>query len=132
MTGATATKSVSVDLTGKTSLGLVITNGGNTVDYDHGDWADAKVICGNTPPVPTITSPSSTLTYKVGDVITFAGSATDPEDGTVPAGRSRLASRLHHCPGGGPPYALLPILPSAGPEASSCLTTATTTISRSS
>ena len=56
MTGATATTSVSVDLTGKTSLGLVVTNGGDNLNYDHGDWADAKVTCGNTPPVPTITS----------------------------------------------------------------------------
>ena len=45
---------VSVDLTGKTTLQLVITNGGDNVDYDHGDWADAKLTCGGggaaTPP----------------------------------------------------------------------------------
>jgi len=100
MTGATATKSVSVDLTGKTSLGLVITNGGDNVDYDHGDWADAKVTCGNTPPVPTITSPTSTLTYKVGDIISFAGSATDAEDGAIPASGLSWQLIIHHCPGG--------------------------------
>jgi alpha-galactosidase len=33
-------------MTGKTNLQLVITNGGNNVDYDHGDWADAQLTCG--------------------------------------------------------------------------------------
>ena len=40
----------------------------------------------NQPPVPTITAPSSTLTWKVGDLINFSGLATDPQDGTLPAG----------------------------------------------
>ena len=39
----------------------------------------------NAPPVPTISAPLPTLTWKVGDAITFSGSATDPEDGTLPA-----------------------------------------------
>jgi hypothetical protein len=100
MTGATPTKSVNVDLTGKTQLGLVLTNGGDNVNYDHGDWADAKITCGNRVPVPTISQPASTLTYKVGDMITFAGSATDPEDGTLPATALSWQVILHHCPGG--------------------------------
>ena len=66
MTGATATKSVSVDLTGKTSLGLVITNGGDNVDYDHGDWADAKLTCGATPPPPPGTIYGPPTSYPSG------------------------------------------------------------------
>ncbi len=100
MTGTTATKSVSVDLTGKSTFRLVVTDGGNGIDYDHGDWADAKLICTNAAPVPTISQPASSLTYKVGDVITYAGSATDAEDGTIPASGLSWQIVLHHCPGG--------------------------------
>ena len=39
MTGATTTKTVDLDTTGKSALRLVITNGGDNMDYDHGDWA---------------------------------------------------------------------------------------------
>ena len=36
----------SVNVTGKTNLQLVVTNGGDNVNYDHADWADAKLTCG--------------------------------------------------------------------------------------
>ncbi len=53
---------------------------------------------GNTPPVPTIATPPSTLQWKVGDVISFSGSATDTQDGTLPASALTWAVILHHCP----------------------------------
>ena len=95
----------SVNLTniaGKNEVALIVTDGGDGNGWDHADWADAKVTCGgfNTPPVPTITTPSSTLRWKVGDVITFSGSATDTEDGTIPAASLSWVIRLHHCPDG--------------------------------
>jgi alpha-galactosidase len=46
LTGSSATASVSVDVTGKSALQLVVTIGGDTMNYDHGDWADAKLTCG--------------------------------------------------------------------------------------
>jgi glucose/arabinose dehydrogenase len=46
MTGATATRSFTVDVTGRTKLRLVITDGGDGNAYDHGDWAAAKLTCG--------------------------------------------------------------------------------------
>jgi hypothetical protein len=46
MTGASATKDIDLDTTGKSELRLVITNGGDGVNYDHGDWALARVTCG--------------------------------------------------------------------------------------
>ena len=46
LTGASASPTVSVDVTGKTALQLVVTNGGDNVNYDHGDWADATLTCG--------------------------------------------------------------------------------------
>ena len=46
--------------------------------------APLTVVAGNAPTV-TILSPTDGLTFKAGDVITFSGSATDVEDGTLPA-----------------------------------------------
>ena len=43
------------------------------------------VIKAGNPPTPTILSPQDGITFKAGDVISFSGAATDPEDGTLPA-----------------------------------------------
>lgn len=40
----TATKAIDLDVTNKSQLKLVITDGGNGVGCDHGDWANAKLI----------------------------------------------------------------------------------------
>ena len=45
MTSATATKNLSVNLTGVNTLRLVVTGGPDGNGSDHGDWADAKVTC---------------------------------------------------------------------------------------
>jgi hypothetical protein len=48
MTGATATKTTTVPLSGNTELRLVITDGGtNGINSDHADWAAARVTCGS-------------------------------------------------------------------------------------
>jgi PKD repeat protein len=54
----------------------------------------------NTAPVPTISTPSSSLTWKVGDPISFAGSATDAEDGALSASSLSWTLILNHCPDG--------------------------------
>ena len=46
LTGASPTATVNATVTGKTALQLVVTNGGDNVDFDHADWADAKLTCG--------------------------------------------------------------------------------------
>jgi PKD repeat protein len=51
----------------------------------------------NQAPVPTISTPASTLTWKVGDTISFSGGATDPEDGTVPNSGLSWLVILNHC-----------------------------------
>ena len=61
-------ESVNVDTTGKNELRLVVTNGGNSISYDHADWADAKVTCGSggggdtTPPTVTSVTPTEGAT----------------------------------------------------------------------
>ena len=48
------------------------------------------------PPVPVITSPAEGALYKAGDTLTFAGSATDPEDGAVGASNLTWWVEFHH------------------------------------
>ncbi len=43
-----------------------------------------RIDVGNTPPQPTILSPAADFTFKVGESVTLSGSATDPEDGSLP------------------------------------------------
>jgi len=52
----------------------------------------------NTPPTATILMPSADSRWKVDDVINFSGSATDQQDGTLPASALSWSVILHHCP----------------------------------
>jgi PKD repeat protein len=62
--------------------------------------ASVTITVGNTPPTATITSPAPGTTWKVGDVIQFAGGATDAQDGPLPASALSWRLILHHCPSG--------------------------------
>ena len=99
--GSDAGQAISVNVSGRSQLRLVVANGGDGVDSDHADWADAKLACGatggNTPPVPTIASPASTFTWHVGETISFSGSATDAEDGALGPGSLDWSVLLFHC-----------------------------------
>ena len=53
---------------------------------------------GGNSPVPTISSPSAGTTWSVGQTITFSGSATDFQDGALPASALRWDLILEHCP----------------------------------
>ncbi|HEY5882560.1 MAG TPA: PKD domain-containing protein, partial [Nakamurella sp.] len=53
---------------------------------------------GNTAPVVTMTSPVAGLTWRVGDVINFSGSATDAEDGPLPPSALTWKLVMNHCP----------------------------------
>ena len=55
------------------------------------------ITAGNTPPSATVDSPLSTTTWKVGDTISFSGSATDPQDGTLGASRLAWSLIVDHC-----------------------------------
>jgi glucose/arabinose dehydrogenase len=61
----------------------------------HVSWASAPPV--NSPPVPVIDSPASSLTYVVGDRIDFSGHATDPEDGALPGSALTWTLLIHHC-----------------------------------
>lgn len=51
---------------------------------------------GNGAPQPSITSPSPSTQFSVGQVITLSGSATDPEQGTLPNSALSWTVLLHH------------------------------------
>ena len=51
----------------------------------------------NEEPTANITSPISSLTWKVGDNISFSGSATDPEVGTLPPSALVWQIVMNHC-----------------------------------
>jgi glucose/arabinose dehydrogenase/PKD repeat protein len=60
--------------------------------------SSVTVAAGNTPPVPVIDSPVAGTTWKVGDVINFAGHATDAQSGTLGAPALTWSLVLQHCP----------------------------------
>ncbi|MBW3603585.1 MAG: PKD domain-containing protein [Actinobacteria bacterium] len=61
------------------------------------DTASVTITVNNTGPTASIDSPSAGFTWAVGDAIDFSGSATDTEDGTLPASALDWSLILHHC-----------------------------------
>ena len=59
--------------------------------------ASVTITVGNTAPVAVIDSPSATLTWQVGQTITFSGHATDAQDVTIPSSGLTWSVILHHC-----------------------------------
>jgi PKD repeat protein len=60
--------------------------------------ATVTVTVGNTAPTATINTPPAGTTWKVGDLISFSGSATDPQDGPLPASALSWTLIQEHCP----------------------------------
>ncbi len=56
MTGSSPTQTLTVDLTGRTQLRLVVDPNGVPY-YDHADWADARLTCGSGPAEATLPTP---------------------------------------------------------------------------
>jgi glucose/arabinose dehydrogenase len=91
------------DATGPTASHTYTANGTYTAslrvtdDQGASNTTSVKITVGNTPPVPIITAPTASLTWKVGQTIKFSGHATDAQDGTLPASALSWAVILHHC-----------------------------------
>jgi PKD repeat protein len=78
---------------GQVSAGLRVSDGRGGVGTDH-----VTITVGSGGPTPVISAPAAGTLWKVGDVISFSGSASDPVDGTVPASGLSWDLVLHHCP----------------------------------
>jgi glucose/arabinose dehydrogenase/PKD repeat protein len=89
-TGATATYTY-------TSQGVYTASLRVTDNHSASSTASVQIEVGNTAPSATIVSPAAGTTWKVGDVINFAGSATDAQDGPLPASALSWDLILHHC-----------------------------------
>jgi len=68
-----------------------------TDDRGATNTASVTITVGNTAPVAVIDSPSATLTWQVGQTITFSGHATDAQDVTIPSSGLTWSVILHHC-----------------------------------
>jgi PKD repeat protein len=62
--------------------------------------ASVTITPGSLAPTPTLQSPAATTPWSVGDTLTFTASATDPEDGVLPASALTTQLVIKHCPGG--------------------------------
>ena len=60
--------------------------------------APITISANNSPPTATIDAPAAGTTWKVGDLILFDGSATDPQQGTLPDSALSWDLVLYHCP----------------------------------
>ena len=90
-TGVTA--STTYNTMGNVDVGLKVTDSGGL-----SDTTTRTVSVDNGPPQVTIDTPSPALTWKVGDAISFSGTATDPEDGTLPPSAFQWTLTMRHCP----------------------------------
>jgi len=70
-----------------------------TLTVSDGDKSSSTVVSvhvGNRRPVATITTPVNESKYDAGDTISFGGTATDPEDGALPASAFSWSVVFHH------------------------------------
>jgi glucose/arabinose dehydrogenase/PKD repeat protein len=91
---STAVRPTFTYTTGSYTARLRVTDTGGTSSLSN----PIVITAGNTPPTATILSPSSSLTWKVGDVITFSGSGSDPQEGNLAASALSWSLILQHCP----------------------------------
>ncbi|MGX5819498.1 CBM96 family carbohydrate-binding protein [Chitinophaga lutea] len=75
------------------SYNVVVTNSAGSVTSNN---ATLTVTAPNTTPVATILTPSNGGQFRAGDNISFSGSATDAEDGTLPASAFTWWVDFHH------------------------------------
>ncbi|MCA1683648.1 MAG: Ig-like domain-containing protein, partial [Actinobacteria bacterium] len=106
-TSRVATVDPTADLAPSTTYTATVKGGSSGVKDTAGNalasdyvWSFTTGATSNTSPVATISSPQSSFKFKVGDLITYSGSATDAEDGTVPPERLAWDITISHCPGG--------------------------------
>jgi PKD repeat protein len=86
-------------ITSRTYQGGPVTVGLRVTDSRGASHTDPVLIsAGNTPPDSVIGSPSPSVRWKVGDVISFSGSATDQEEGGLASSRLTWSLIMRHCP----------------------------------
>jgi len=72
---------------------VVVSNAAGSV---VSETATLTVTAFNAPPTASITAPATGAMYRGGDVISFSGTASDPEDGALPASAFSWSVVFHH------------------------------------
>ncbi|WP_420148567.1 PQQ-dependent sugar dehydrogenase [Spirosoma sp.] len=72
---------------------VIVSNSSGSVTSNP---ATLALTAANQLPTATILSPANNTIYRAGDVISFSGSATDPEDGVLPASAYNWTVEFHH------------------------------------
>jgi glucose/arabinose dehydrogenase len=72
---------------------LRVTDPGGASDTDT-----VTITAGNSAPTATIVTPTAGTTWRVGNTVSFSGSASDPQQGTLPPSAFSWSLILHHCP----------------------------------
>lgn len=101
----TATLDPSADLPANTTYTATVKGGaggardlaGNPLATDF-SWTFMTAAGANQSPTPVIDLPATNVAWKVGDVVSFSGQATDPEQGSLPASALTWRLLLQHCP----------------------------------
>ncbi|MDO1451234.1 CBM35 domain-containing protein [Rhodocytophaga aerolata] len=95
ISGATAATYIIVSTTSSHagSYRVVVSN---TVGSVTSNVAQLTVTGYNNPPVAQIATPLENTLYRGGDTIRFSGSATDTEEGTLPASAFSWSASFHH------------------------------------
>ncbi len=86
---------------GDVTVGLRVTDA-----EPRSDTASKVINAGNDAPVPVIATPTSALRWRVGDLVSFSGSADDVQDGALPASALTWSLILQHCPSACHPHAI--------------------------
>lgn len=90
-TGTGATPTHRYQTAGTYNAVVIVTDGNGGTDN-----ANIRIDVGNTPPQPTITSPTANQLFRVGETITLTGSATDAQEGNLPSSALTWEILLHH------------------------------------
>ncbi len=93
--GATSSTYITPTLTladSGSTFSCVVTNAFGTAT----STAATLTVTPNQPPVPTIVDPPDGTLYSAGDTITYSGTGTDPEDGTLPPSGFTWEVRFQH------------------------------------
>lgn len=83
------------------TVGLKVTDSQGTSDTDS-----ILISAGNTPPITSITFPTSGTTWSVGQTITFSGAANDVQEGNLPASNLHWHVVMMHCPSNCHPHTI--------------------------